>query len=428
VTTGHSGLTLYDMTTTTDAMATERAGRTVLLAAWLFDGITDTLLENPVVVLEGRAITEIGTALPAGPGDRNTDGATGVIDLAGATILPGLVDGHVHLAFDSSNDPVSALAGRTDAEALAAMAAAARRAAKGGVTTVRDLGDRNYLSLRLREAALTDHTLPTIVAAGPPITTPGGHCHFLGGGTEVADVRAAVREHAERGVDVIKIMASGGNMTPGSRVELSQFDVDALWAAVDEAHRYGLPITAHAHGTQAIVDALAAGVDGLEHVTFMTADGVDPIPDAVLTALAVRPVTLSLSLGLVPAPGSVPPPGILARGPAMVANFQRLYQAGAFIIAGTDAGIAPMKPPDCLRWSLRHLIQLGMTPAEGLRAMTSRAAAVCGLDDRKGRLAPGYDADILAVDGNPLADPDSLHRIRAVYVRGQALVSGGTAP
>ncbi len=291
------------------------------------------------------------------------------------------------------------------------------------MTTVRDLGDRGYLSLGLRDAAAGDPSLPTIVAAGPPITSPGGHCHFLGSPADgVAGIRAAIREHAERGVDVIKIMASGGNLTPGSRPELPQFGPAELRAAVDEAHRHDLPVVAHAHGTQAIVDAVAAGVDGLEHVTFMTADGVDAIPADLLTALATTPVVLGITLGLVPvAHTGGPTSGMLARRPALTANARRMYEAGATIIPGTDAGVTPAKPHDVVRWAVGQLGQIGMAPAEALRAATSGAAAACGLGKRKGRIAAGYDADLLAVDGDPLADPADLHRIRAVYVRGTML-------
>ncbi|SDZ26197.1 Imidazolonepropionase [Amycolatopsis xylanica] len=386
---------------------------TVLRAAWLFDGTGDTLTPDPAVVLDGGKIVAIGTEVPGG--------AT-VVDLGAATILPGLIDTHVHLAFDASPDPVAGLAGRDDAEAFAAMAAAARAAARGGVTTVRDLGDRGYLSLGLRDAAASDPSLPTIVAAGPPITSPGGHCHFLGEeAADAAGIRAAIRAHAARGVDVIKIMASGGNMTPGSKPELAQFGLEELRAAVHEAHRHGLPITAHAHGTQAIIDAVEAGVDGLEHVSFMTEDGVDEIPPGLLAKFAERRIAVGATLGAVPLPGFAVPPAIATRMAAFQANLRKLYEAGALIVAGTDAGIAPVKPPDVLRHAYAQLLSIGMGPAEALRACTSRAAAVCGVGDRKGRIAPGYDADILAVDGDPLRDPAALHRIRAVYVRGGAV-------
>src|SRR5258707_13540387 len=144
---------------------------TVLRAARLFDGTGAACIDNPTVIIDADKIVAITGDVP--------DGAT-VVELPGATLLPGLVDTHVHLAFDAWSDPVAGLAGRDAAETFAGMCAAARRAARGGVTTVRDLGDVGYLSLGVRAAAQKDATLPHIVAAGVPITTPGGHCHFLG--------------------------------------------------------------------------------------------------------------------------------------------------------------------------------------------------------------------------------------------------------
>jgi imidazolonepropionase-like amidohydrolase len=299
---------------------------------------------------------------------------------------------------------------------LATMAAAGRAALRGGVTTVRDLGDRAHLSLRLRGG----DELPTIVAAGPPITTPAGHCHFLGGGVEceVDAMRAAVCERAERGVGVIKVMASGGTMTAGTRQELAQFTPEVLRAAVDEAHRLGLPVTAHAHGTAAIRDALDAGVDGMEHVSFWSADGVDE-PGDLVGRIAGSGVVVGATVGIYPVPAAAPPPAVALRLPHIIANTRRLYEAGARVCLGTDAGIAPGKPHDVLRYALAQVTaQLAIAPAEVLRLATSMAAAVCGLADRKGRLAPGYHADILAVDGDPLADPAAIHRITAVFARG----------
>ncbi len=265
-----------------------------------------------------------------------------------------------------------------------------------------------------------------IITLTTSVTTPGGHCHYLGGAVAPTceGVRAAVREHASRGVDVIKIMASGGNLTPGSRQDLAQFPPEVLRAAVDEAHRLGLPVTAHAHAVAAIADAVAAGVDGLEHVSFWTEEGVDA-PAGLIRLIAARQIAVGATLGMVPVPGMAPPPAVAMRMPAMTANSGRLYQEGAVMVAGTDAGIAPVKPHDVLRYAPVMLCQLGFSPAEALRAVTSTAAAVCGLGQRKGRIAPGFDADILAVDGDPVADLEALHRIRAVYARGTAVARPG---
>ncbi|GAA3227899.1 amidohydrolase family protein [Dactylosporangium siamense] len=387
---------------------------TVLRADRLFDGTGAPPVDNPTVVIDGRRIVSVNAAdVPAG--------AT-VVHLPGATLLPGLVDTHVHLAFDASPDPVAALAGRDAAETFAVMCTAARRAARAGVTTVRDLGDVDHLALGVRAAARTDPTLPEILAAGVPITTPGGHCHFLGGAASgVEGVRAAVRDRHERGVDVIKVMVSGGNMTPGSRPETVQFTDDELRALVGEAHTLGLQVAAHAHGAAAIVAAVAAGVDSLEHASFMTADSVEDIPDGLLDEINRRGVALSLTLGLRVDEGSTLPPAMAARLPKLTANAAAMCASGARVVVGTDAGIGPVKPHDVLPTALVQLIRIGMTPAAALHAMTGRAAEVVGLGDRKGKVVAGYDADLLAVDGDPLADPSALHRIRAVYVRGAAL-------
>jgi len=173
---------------------------------------------------------------------------------------------------------------------------------------------------------------------------------------------------------------------------------------------------------QAIADWVAAGADGLEHVSFWTEEGVDA-PAELIQLIADRGTVVGLTLGMLPPPpGLSPPRELLARLPGIVANARRMHEAGAHLVAGSDAGIAPIKPHDVLRYAPAMLHgQLGLSPADTLRMVTSAAAEVIGLGHRKGRIAPGFDADILEVDGDPVADLAALHRIRAVYAGGTAV-------
>lgn len=389
-------------------------------AASIFDGF-DLSGPTTVQITDGRIVSVDRTgAVPTGGGD--------VLDLGPQScLLPGLVDTHVHLAFNAGWDPVAALIETDDAELLTQMRAAAQSALRAGITTVRDLGDRSYLALTLAEEFKQQpESGPEILAAGPPLTTPGGHCHFFGGEVEyfggeverAKALRAAVRERHARGCAAIKIMASGGNMTPGSVAPHdSQYTLADLRVVVEEAHRLGLPVAAHAHGVAAIKDAVEAGVDSLEHVSFLTANGSNPDPD-LLAAVAESDSFVSLTVGLdprVPLPNN---PAMSSQNNARLGAYRDLLKLGARVVVGSDAGIAPFKPHDVLPYGVSDLAQLGISPLDSLASVTSLAAEACGVDGRKGQITVGADADLLAVHGNPAEDPAALLNVQAVFRAG----------
>jgi imidazolonepropionase-like amidohydrolase len=360
----------------------------LITAKRLFDGRGDSMVEDPLIEVLHGEIVEV-TQRPASMDDSD------LVDLGDVTLLPGLIDVHQHLAFDASDDPVSRLLEDDDATLLLRMRVAALRAAAGGVTTIRDLGDRNYVSLTLRDWFHTGvEAGPEIIASGPPITVTRGHCWFLGGEADGASgIAEAVHDRARRGVDVIKIMATGGNMTPTLGAHESQYTVDELLAAVTAAHAAGLQIAAHAHGGQGVADAMAAGVDSIEHCTFFTADGVEADPE-VIAELGRRRAVVSVTGGTLP--GSTPRfPAIVQRMEAIMANHAALHRAGARIVCGTDAGVGPNKPHDVLRYGVSNFSAIGLTNAEALRANTSVAAEACGIAHRKGTISIGKDADIV---------------------------------
>jgi imidazolonepropionase-like amidohydrolase len=373
----------------------------VVEAQRLFDG--HRFIEPARVVITGGVVVSVG----ADVAEPTT------VDLGDVTMLPGLVDCHQHLVFDGVGTLEEQVSERTDEELFERARAQARRALVGGVTTLRDLGDRNFVTLGLRG----EMDLPTILCSGPPITTVQGHCWYLGGECEDRNaLLAAVRERAERGCDVVKVMVTGGALTPAMPMWRSQFNAEDLRLVVAEAHRLGLPVAAHCHGEQGISDSVDAGVDTIEHCTFFNED-MDPRPDPeLLERLARSGIALSATLGrCVDAPP--PPPSIRAVGPKIRAAQAVVRERGGKIVVGTDAGISVAKPHDVAPQAIHDLISIGMTPVEALAAMTSGGADALGLSG-KGRLTAGADADMIAVDGDPRTDPSAVTRIVQVWRTG----------
>ncbi|GAA4370785.1 amidohydrolase family protein [Paeniglutamicibacter cryotolerans] len=347
------------------------------------------------------------------------------------TLLPGLIDAHTHLVTDSGVSALGRVAGFSDEEIEQVISTALHDQLMAGVTTVRDLGDRRFCVLERRDRQLSAPVIePQIVASGPPLTSTNGHCHFLGGevsGTE--EIIRAVAERAERGADIIKVMASGGVNTPGTDAMLTQFTADELQLIVDSAHAAGVPVTAHAHGTPAVEQALSAGVDGIEHCSCVTARGFGQVSEETLAALARSRIAVCPTLGLDTHLMKNSPPEVramLARiGMTAEEILQvrsdfvgRLYRSGVRLVSGADSGIGPAKRHGVLPYAVCELVTAGLSVAEALATATSGAADACGVGAGKGRLAAGCDADLLVVAGDLETDVTALHRLRYVLLRG----------
>jgi imidazolonepropionase-like amidohydrolase len=338
-----------------------------------------------------------------------------LVDLGESTLLPGLVDAHSHLCWDPNGEPEDlardsheALLGRARRHAEAALSA--------GITTIRDLGDREFATLSLREEYRRGTTMgPELMVAGPPLTPSGGHCWFLGGEADGAEALVdAVNERAARGVDWIKVMATGGFTTTGTDPWQPQYNGDELAAVVEAAHRAGLPVTAHAHATAGIAEALAAGVDGIEHCTFLSESGLvgAAASPEVIEVIVAKGVWCGITIGRV-VPGM--PEEIVALVDDLRRSMRLLIDSGAHVAFSTDAGVDAAKPHDALPLELADLSRHGFIATEVLTGATAAAAASCGLGHRKGRIAPGYDADLLAVAAGLDEDLAGLCDVKAVW-------------
>lgn len=385
------------------------------------------MYDGTVFLGAGTVLVDGERILGVEPGHRELPSDVDVTTYAG-TLLPGLVDCHVHLV---SNGDLGALerAGAAideelDAQIRASLAASVAR----GLTTVLDLGDRRYRTLKAR--ALPG--LPRVRAAGPPLTVPDGHCHFLGGvAVGVDGVREQVAEHAVRGVDVLKVMVSGGMTTAGTDVFAAQFSDEELAAVVAAGHKAGLTVLAHAHALAGVWHAIRAGVDGIEHFSCLTETGPE-VSEELLEAVVAAGVTIDMTLGFdlsqMPPPDKIPP-GIRAVMERTGMDFRTMYAQqvelarrirghGIRLVTGTDAGAAPPKRHGGTALAIQTLVEAGYPVAEAVATATSVAAEHVGLAGVTGAVRAGLAADLLVVDGDLATDPTALVRPVAVLVRG----------
>lgn len=395
----------------------------LLRAPKLLTGRPDQVVLDAEVLVDGELIKGVGVR-----GSQDAGGAE-VVELDGCTLMPGMVDAHVHLGFDRNVDPVTNKSTEKDSHLLLRMAENARQLLAAGVTTARDLGGRDFLEVELRDAIEAGLALgPHLVVATRPITNTGGHCWYMGGEADDTDsIRRVARENLRAGADCLKVMATGGTMTPvGPPAWQAQFGPRQIQVAVEEAALRGKFVAAHAHGTAGIKNAVEAGVRTIEHCSFAVEGAPTPfareVDMEVVASIAERgvyvcPTVSSVAWHLDERYGT----GTFDN---LVDRLAKMRAAGVKLVAGTDCGFALRgveNRMDAYVRGLEVLAAAGWDNASVIEAATTLAAEAIGLGETTGSLEAGKRADLIAVSGDPLAQLADLRNLELVMVSGRCV-------
>jgi imidazolonepropionase-like amidohydrolase len=402
------------------ALAASPPLRVAVKAARLIDVKHAQVVSPAVVLIEDGRIAQVGTALtlPAG---------TQVIDLGGATLLPGLIDAHVHLTMVPENAGYQSLGVSLPRETLYG-ASNAQRTLLAGFTSARNVGASGFSDVALRDAIdAGDLPGPRLLVSGPALGITGGHCdenllapkfHYRDEG--VADgpweARTKAREVIKFGVDLIKLCASGGVLSKGDRPGAPQYSLEEMRAIVEEAHRAGRKVAAHAHGTLSIKEAIRAGVDSIEHASLLDEEGIALAREhGTFLVMDIYNDDFILEQGLKMGmlPESIEKEKAL--GQLQRDSFARAVKAGLRMAFGTDAGVYP-HGNNAKQFAV--MVRYGMTPMQAIRAATLDASELLGWKEKVGSIEPGKLADLIAVQGNPLTDVRALESVGFVMKGG----------
>lgn len=414
------------------SQATTPAKTTYILAGRLFDATNESVRENQVVVIEGERIKTVAAAasvkIPAG--------AT-VVDLSKATVLPGLIDCHTHLGSRSDRYDEIYDFKMTPFDSAFSGVVNARKTLEAGFTTVRDVGSLPFLAVDLRNAINEGYVPgPRIVASGPGISITGGHGDLNNyspqtrvtmfpeerdyGIADGADqLRQTIRAQAKYGVDVIKILATGGVLSKGDKPGAPQYTLEELRVAAETAHMTGRKIAAHAHGAEGIKNSILAGIDSIEHASLVDDEGIRLAKEHG-TYFVMDIYNDDYILNEAPKFGLSQEKVDKERGVGRLQreNFEKAFKAGVKMAFGTDAGVYP-HGENAKQFS--YMVKYGMSPAQAIRASTFNAADLIGRSQDVGTIEAGKYADIIAVESDPMADVRALEHVGFV-MKGGAVV------
>lgn len=351
------------------------------------------------------------------------------VDTTGGTLLPGLIDCHVHLVMAGEGNPAATMSQMTDAQIVMRALHNAQTSLKCGITAVRDCGGQDYLEFAVRDDCNSGKQMgPTIMASGRVICMTGGHGNRMGRVADgVDDVIKAVREQIHAGCDLIKIMATGGVMTPRVNPEDAHYTFEEISAGIAEGHRFHKTCASHAQGAEGILNAVRGGIDSIEHGIFMNDKCIEEMLErgtyVVPTLAAVKNIVANKDNGV---------PDYAVEKAVRVSDvhresIQKFYKAGGKIAMGTDAG-TPFNLHGHNALELRYMVDIGISEMDAISISTGNAADLMHNDDL-GRVAEGKAADLLIVDGDPLADISKVAETqnhRMVVKNGQIVVNNAS--
>ncbi|MER2007578.1 MAG: amidohydrolase family protein [Psychrobacillus sp.] len=370
--------------------------QTILYNCSLIDGLSNDIKENSYLIIEDKKILEVGT------GKVEQTESANLVDVKGKFVMPGLIDCHVHLVWDGTEDPQKKIEHLDESKVALQAYSHALLTIKEGITTVRDVASPGKSVLNLRDVINSGSLIgPTIVASGPAVCMTGGHVHYLGKEADGPDaVRRATREVMKEGADLIKLMATGGIYTFGEEPGSPQLNVEEMKAAVEEAHKKNKKVAAHAEGLIGIHNCIEAGVDTIEHAIYADESALKKMKEndtyLVPTMIVMKRLATDEHI----------PAWALEKAKHVVEPHENMLkqavQLGVKIATGTDCG-SPVTPPSYYFDELLIMENAGMSRMEVLQASTQVAAECLGLSDR-GLLKEGMYADLLILEDNPLDD------------------------